>query len=181
MHQHPDVVVVATGAIPIIPNIKGLERIEYTTGHDILSGKKSAGNKVLIIGGGMIGMETAEFLAQQSKEITVIEMMDIIARDMEKITRNLLLKRIQDLPIRVMENTVVKSFEKAEVILEKNGKEEHLPKFDTVILTVGTRPVNGLSKEIKERGMEVYTIGDVLKPRKILDAIHEGFEVGVRI
>jgi 2,4-dienoyl-CoA reductase-like NADH-dependent reductase (Old Yellow Enzyme family)/thioredoxin reductase len=179
--QHPDVVVVSTGAEPIIPGIQGLERIEYTTAHEVLADKKSVGQKVLIIGGGMVGMETAELLAQHGKEITVIEMLDEIARDMEKITRALLMKRIQDLPIKVMTSTVVKSFEKEEVIIEKDGKEEHLPKFDTVVFAVGTRPVDELSKPLRQHGLAVYTIGDAVAPRKVFEAIHEGFEVGLKI
>lgn len=179
--QHPDIVVVSTGAEPIIPNIKGLELVEYTSGHDVLSGKKSVGSNVLIIGGGMIGIETAEFLAHQGKEVTVIEMLDSIARDMEKITRALLFKRIENLPVKIVTNTEVKSFEEGAVIIETDRKEERLPKFDTVVFAVGTRSVNELSEPLKQAGLEVYTIGDAHKPRMVFEAIHEGFEVGLKI
>ena len=173
--------VVALGAEPVIPDIKGLQKVEYTTGQEVLAGKKNVGATVLIIGGGMVGVETAEFLAERGKEVTVIEMLDKIARDMETITRTLLMKRIQDLPIRIMTNTVVKSFEKGRVVLEENGEEKHLPKFDTVVFAVGSRSVDGMTKRLQEQGIETYAIGDARRPRKVLQAIHEGFEVGLKI
>jgi NADPH-dependent 2,4-dienoyl-CoA reductase/sulfur reductase-like enzyme len=181
LEQHPDVVVVSTGAEPIIPAIHGLERIKYTTGHKVLAEQTSVGQRVLIVGGGMVGMETAEFLAHRGGEITVIEMLDEIGRDMEQISRALLLHRIEELPIHVLTNTTVISFEKKNVIIEKDGRQNTLPTFDTVVFAVGTRSVDELSEPLKRNGLKVYTIGDAVTPRNALEAIHEGFEVGRKI
>jgi NADPH-dependent 2,4-dienoyl-CoA reductase/sulfur reductase-like enzyme len=181
LEQHPDVVIVSTGAEPIIPAIHGLERIAYTTGHKVLAEQKGVGQRVLIIGGGMVGMETAEFLAQRGSEITVIEMLDEIGRDMDTISRALLLHRIQELPIKVLTNTVVISFEVREVIIETYGRRDTLAAFDKVVFAVGTRSVDELSEPLKQSGLKVYTIGDALRPRNALEAIHEGFEVGLTI
>jgi pyruvate/2-oxoglutarate dehydrogenase complex dihydrolipoamide dehydrogenase (E3) component len=181
MAQAPDVVVVATGAAPVIPDIAGLEDLEYTTGHDVFSGARVAGPRVLIIGGGMVGVETAEYLATQGNTVTVLEMLSEIARDMEAITRALLLKRIAHLPVQLLTDTVVRRFEKEQVIIETNGTEACLPRFDSVVFTVGTRSVDTLSTPLRRQGFEVLVVGDSKNPRQVLDAIREGFEAGLAV
>ena len=181
LNQHPDVVVVATGAEPIQPHIRGLEKIECASAHDVVAGRRNVGQRALVVGGGMVGMETAELLAFRGKEVTVVEILDEIARDMESVTRALLMKRIQDLPVAIMTGTRLRSFEEDTVVIERNGRKERLPKFDTVIFAVGSKSMDELSEPLRQRGFEVHTIGDALKPRTILDAVHEGFEAGRRI
>ena len=77
----PDVVLVATGAKPLVPPIPGVEREEVVTAWDVLGGRE-VGRRVLVVGGGLTGLETAEFLAEQGKEVVVVEMLKRVGADM---------------------------------------------------------------------------------------------------
>ena len=88
----PDVVFIATGSIPIIPEIPGVKKEHVMTANDLLLGKKETGESVVIIGGGIIGCETALFLAQEGKKVTIIEILEDIARDMYSVNRMHLLE-----------------------------------------------------------------------------------------
>jgi pyruvate/2-oxoglutarate dehydrogenase complex dihydrolipoamide dehydrogenase (E3) component len=98
----PDVVILATGAKPIIPQLPGVDQGNVVTAIDILAGRAEAGQKVLVIGGGSIGCETAEFLFENGKEVTVAEILPELASDMGFRDRLRLLMRIHTLPINFM-------------------------------------------------------------------------------
>ena len=181
MDCRPDVVVVATGAEPVIPPIEGCDQIESMTGQEVLEGSRRVGTRVLIVGGGMVGMETAEFLASHGKQVTVIEMLGDIAHDMEPITRGLLMKRIAHMSVDILTNTLVKRFEHDRVIVERNNVELILPAFDSIVVSVGTQSVDTLSVALRREGFDVYTVGDCRTPRHAIDAIREGFEAGLTI
>ena len=90
--EHPDIAIVATGATPVIPSIPGLNH--PLTGEEVLLKKAEAGDRVLIIGGGMVGLETAEFLLNEKRQITIVELLEDVARDMVPITRKLTLQHL---------------------------------------------------------------------------------------
>jgi NADPH-dependent 2,4-dienoyl-CoA reductase/sulfur reductase-like enzyme len=171
----PDMVIVATGSEPIIPNIPGVEQENVVTAHEVLRGSASVGEKVVVIGGGLVGCETAEFLADQGKHVTVIEMLDDIAVDVGPLTRALLLNRMAEKNIKVLTKSKVREILADEVIIEKEEGTEKITGIDTVVIAVGSKSNNVLLKQIEAAGIPVYTIGDCVKPRKIIEAIHEGF------
>jgi 2,4-dienoyl-CoA reductase-like NADH-dependent reductase (Old Yellow Enzyme family)/thioredoxin reductase len=179
MAEDPDMVIIATGAVPILPSIPGLN--EVLTGEDILTEKNHVGNRVLIIGGGMVGLECAEFLAAKGHDLTVIELLEDIARDMEPITRKLTVNRLNLSNVKILTNARITRFEGEKAFVELNGEEKHLGDFDSVVAAVGTRSVNDLIDPLRKRGMEVKTIGDARQPRQIYDAVKEGFETAVNI
>jgi 2,4-dienoyl-CoA reductase-like NADH-dependent reductase (Old Yellow Enzyme family)/thioredoxin reductase len=171
----PDVVIVATGSEPIIPEIPGVEQKKVVTAHEVLKCSASVGQKVVIIGGGMVGCETAEFLADQGKQVTVVEMLDDIAVDVGALTRALLLERMAEKKIMILTKSKAREITTEGVITEREGGKEEVIHADTVVLAVGSKPKNDLLKLLEETGIPTYAIGDCVKPRKIIDAIHEGF------
>lgn len=171
----PDVVIVATGSEPIIPKIPGVDQEKVVTAHEVLKGSASVGEKVVVIGGGLVGCETAEFLADQGKHVTVIEMLDDIAVDVGPLTRALLLNRMAEKNITVLTKSKVREILADGVIIEKEEGTEEITGIDTVVIAVGSKSNNDLLKYIEAEGIPVYTIGDCVKPRKIIEAIHEGF------
>ena len=177
----PDAVIVATGAEPIVPAIPGLAEFGYSTGHQVLRGEAEVGSRVLVIGGGMVGMEVAEFLAAQGRAVTVVEMLPEVARDMEPIGRALLLKRLRALPVTLLTGTTVTGISAEEILAERGDEEFHLAPVDTVVVAAGTRPVDELSRGLHDLEIEVHVIGDAQRPRRIFDAIHEGYAVGCRV
>jgi len=177
--ENPDIVIIATGANPIIPTISGLK--EVITGEDILTKRKNVGEHVLIIGGGMVGLECAEFLANKNHNITVVELLEDVARDMEPITKKLTMKELASSNVKILTNTKITHFEGKKAFIQVIEKEEILGEFDSVVVAVGTKSVSDLINPLRERGIEVRAIGDARQPRQIYNAVKDGFETAVNI
>jgi 2,4-dienoyl-CoA reductase-like NADH-dependent reductase (Old Yellow Enzyme family)/thioredoxin reductase len=174
---NPDVVIIATGSEPIIPKIPGIDQKKVVTAQEVLSGLASTGRKVVVIGGGMVGSETAELLADQGKQVTVVEMLDDLAVDVGALTRALLLNRIEEKKIKVLTKSKVQGITADGVIIENEEGSQEISGVDTVVVAVGYKSRNNLSEIIKGEDIPVYTIGDCVKPRKILEAVQEGFSL----
>ncbi|QNB47804.1 FAD-dependent oxidoreductase [Thermanaerosceptrum fracticalcis] len=171
----PDVVIVATGSEPIIPKIPGVEQKKVVTAHEVLMGSASVGEKVVVVGGGLVGCETAEYLAEQGKQVTVVEMLDDVAVDVGALTRALLLNRMAENKIQVLTKSKVREITVDGVIIEKEEGTEEITGIDTVVIAVGSKSKNDLFMLIEGEGIPVFAIGDCVKPRRIIEAIHEGF------
>jgi len=171
----PEVIVVATGACPLIPKIPGVDRQNVLGAWDVLGGAEVEG-RVIVVGGGMVGCETADFLAERGKEVMVVEMLPEIATDMERNTRKLLLKRLDELGVKILPNM------KVEEITDKGVKTtEQLLRADSVVIALGSVPNAKLAEDLRGSNLELFTIGDCAKPRKLWEAIHEGCRVGLEI
>jgi len=185
----PDVVIVATGGTPLIPAIPGVGGKKVFTAHDVLAGKVPIhhGN-VLIIGGGMVGCEVADLLAnlgdnqlQRGTPVTIVEMLHGIGLDILPQPRMLLMPRLRERGVKAVTLATVKEILEDGVVIAKDGQEEAIRGMDYIILAVGAESVDELSECIKDRVAEVYVIGDAKEPRKALEAIAEGAEVGRKI
>ncbi len=177
---NPDVVVLATGATPIIPEIPGAKGDNVVTAVDVLTGRKKVGEVVVVVGGGMIGCETAEFLADKGKRVTILEMLEEMGSDIGPALRPTILERLKNASVRM--ETGVKAVE----ITEKGvrGMRDSTAEFfegDTLVLAVGMEPSKGLAQSLKGKVKELYLIGDCVEPRKIVGAIDDGFRVGREI
>jgi len=177
----PDVIIVATGGVPVRPEIPGADRDNVVLARDVLTGKARTGQRVVIVGGGLVGCETAEFLADKGKTVTVVEMLPAIASDVEARTRTLLLRRMKEKNITVMVETVVEEIGPNEVIVNTKGERGTIADVDTVVLAVGYRSDNTLLELLQKSGTKAVGVGDCIKPRRILDAIHEGFRVAYKL
>ncbi len=180
----PDVVIIATGSKPLIPDIPGAANA--VTADDVLLGRASVGKKVVVVGGGLVGIETAIHLTQQGREVTVVEALPDIARDLEPVSKIALTRPggiLEKCGIKVMVESPVIEIEKDKVIVFRPlARKESIP-ADTVVLAVGREPVlnKGIIEAAKRVAKEVYVIGDAKKPRKFIDAIHEGFYTALHI
>jgi 2,4-dienoyl-CoA reductase-like NADH-dependent reductase (Old Yellow Enzyme family)/thioredoxin reductase len=177
----PNTVIIATGGEPIIPDTSGVKANRVATAWDILEGKKQAGNKVLIVGGGMVGCEVADFLGEHLHKVTLIEMLPEIALDVPLPVRYFLLKRLKDYDVQIETSTTFAEFLDNGVIVNKNGKKSKLEGFDTIILALGAKSVNHLKEQLEKKISELYVIGDALQPRKAIEAIEEGARVALKI
>lgn len=169
--EKPDAVIVATGARPVIPD--HFSTANLLTAWDVLAGKET-GKEVLILGGGMVGMETAEFLSEKGCRVTVVEMLEKLAGDMEGTTRALLLERLPNSKIAVMLSTKVEQVRDREVLVRSAGGERWL-EAQTIVLALGSRANNEIVRILEERVPQLFIIGDCLEPRRAKEAIHEGF------
>jgi len=167
----PDVVILSTGATPVIPNIPGVRRKNVATAVDILLGRKRAGKKVVIIGGSEVGSELAWFLAEKGKKVTIVEMLGGLAMDMNMFSRFYLLDKLAELNIEMLINTTAQEVtDKGVVAIDMEGNKQVI-EADTVIIATGFRSNDGLERKLKGAIPEVYTIGDCVKPGKIWGAI----------
>ena len=173
----PEVVFIVTGSTPIVPETPGVDKEKVVTAIDVLLGKKKAGESVVVIGGGSIGCETALHLAQQGKRLTVVEILDSVMRDMYSINRMHLEKLLADSNVKILTNTeVLEITDEGITIADKHGKRSSL-EANTVVLAIGLKPNQGFLEALKEKVPEVYAIGDCVEPRKVLNAIWEGFGI----
>jgi 2,4-dienoyl-CoA reductase-like NADH-dependent reductase (Old Yellow Enzyme family)/thioredoxin reductase len=178
----PDVVIVATGGVPLIPeDIPGANLERVVTAIDVLTERVRTGQRVAILGGGMVGCETAEFLSQRGKDVTIVEMLADIALDIGMYNRPYLMERLAQWGVKAITGAQVKEITDDGVVVEKEGRRETISGFDTVILAMGVKPVNKLADQLKGKVAEVYVIGDAAEPRRVVDAISEGAEIARKI
>lgn len=169
-----DKVIVASGSNPLIPPIEGIENSVQAT--DVLTGKIKAGKTVVVIGGGLVGCETAAFVKETADEVTIVEMMNDIlltanhSRNNDQAIRDMIKER----KIKIAAPAKVKKITSDGVVYEKDGKDE-VVSCDTVILAAGFKPNNSLAEEIEGKVKSLTVIGDAAAPRKILTAIHEAY------
>lgn len=177
----PDIVIVATGAEPLIPRFFDQDLESVVTAWAILEGDAMFGEHVIIVGGGMVGCETAEYLAEMGRKVKIVEMLDDIGIDMESVTKLLLKERFADLPIEIFTKTKVDEITEKGVMVTGSRGEKHLLRGDTFVLALGSVANRRIVEELKNEIHELYLVGDCVKPRKILEAIHDGAKIARRI
>ena len=176
----PDVVIVATGSAPLLPDIPGVGRDNVVTAQDVLSGT-TVGSRVVVVGGGLVGCETADYLAQQGKDVTIVEMLPHIARDISRAARYFLRRRLRERNVKILTSTPVKAITDEGVVISPEGGERTLEPVDTIVLATGARSVNDLAEEVKGLVPEVYVIGDATSPGKVLQAVQQATEIGKKV
>lgn len=170
----PDHTIVATGSNPLIPPIPGLD--DPLTAEQVLRGDREVGRKVLILGGGLVGIELAEHLGQEDHEVMVVELLDETARDMEAITRKMTQKRLQELPVIIHTKTRLVRMNGDEAIVDEadGGHERSIGRFDSVLVAIGHSSYDPLSEGLRAAGLSVTVIGDAAEPGQIFDATQAG-------
>ncbi len=171
-----DAVVLATGSSPIRPSIPGADQPHVVTARDVLLNHPPLGKKVVVVGGGLVGCETAEFLAVEGKTVRLIEMLNDIALDIEPRTRVLLLERLARLGVEKTTGCKVKSIHQDCIQVETEGLKRKIP-VDSVVLAVGRKADNELESKLKKAGLKVFAVGDCRGPGNIREAIHQGLQV----
>ncbi len=177
----PDAVIVATGGEPIVPDIPGKDKPNVVDANDVLLGNVNVGHRVIVIGGGMVGSETADHLANHGKEVTIVEMLPEIAKDEEAAVRYFLMKDLQDNGVKIYVNATVKKILDDGVISEIDGAEIKIGPADTIVMAIGAKSVNSLTKQLEGKVPQVLTVGDALKVRKALEAVEEGYRAGLAV
>lgn len=177
----PDEVILATGAVPGVPGIAGINNLNVYNPVEVLTGKREIkGDRVVVIGGGFIGCETADFLSYRGKKVIITSRQDKVGYDVGISNRWTLLTRLQKNGV-VMEP----DFLPVEIALSgvkglKNGKEM-LIESDAVVVSGGMKPENSLEEALKRDGIKFRKVGDCLEPRKLRDALIEGYDAGMAV
>jgi NADPH-dependent 2,4-dienoyl-CoA reductase/sulfur reductase-like enzyme len=181
---NPDVIVMATGSTFAIPSIPGIHRENVLSVTEILEGKKKvSGEKAIVVGGGQVGLETAEFLGADGKKVTVLEMSDEVGADLSLRTKGFLLKKLSEVNVQILLNRKVEEISNHGVRVDHFGQHEEFT-GDAIVIATGLTPERTLLQELEEIIPEFekfYIVGDCIEPRKALEAIYEGTRVGNEI
>jgi 2,4-dienoyl-CoA reductase-like NADH-dependent reductase (Old Yellow Enzyme family)/thioredoxin reductase len=176
--ENPDVLIIAVGATPVFPEIKGVDSRIVCWAGDVDTGKVETGEKIVVVGAGLTGIESAISLASHGKDVIVIEMLGphTLLSEAPMSHRYYLLDRIKEYNIRIIMDTKLDSINEKGISVTGGGKSTDY-EADTIILAMGLRPrkekVNELRRLIPET--EVFVVGDCVKPRNIFSANHEAF------
>ncbi|MDR2089032.1 MAG: NAD(P)/FAD-dependent oxidoreductase [Clostridiales Family XIII bacterium] len=179
-----DCVVLAVGAIPVIPGfLKGAEHL--VSAEDAILGKVSVGKNVVVVGGGQVGCEAADFLIHpypdmgaRSRRVTIIEMDSIPLRAEKTAARALLIERLQKKGCRILTGAGVESVNGRELYYTKDGTLCKLEGIDTVVAAVGMARERRAAEELGALPMPVYEIGDAVN---IYRAIGEGYALAAKL
>jgi 2,4-dienoyl-CoA reductase-like NADH-dependent reductase (Old Yellow Enzyme family)/thioredoxin reductase len=179
--SHADVVILATGGVPLTIPFPGLDQTHWLLAADLLDGAAKVNTTTaLVIGGGLVGLESADYLASQGIKVSVVEMLPEVGTDMDMLARNMLLNRLKKQGVTLHTQTKVTGLSAHEAQVEQNGTPSRLP-LETVVMAVGVRANHELADALQDSGLDVRVIGDAVKPRRVLDAIWEGFEAAQQI
>jgi len=204
--EAPQAVVLATGALPVAPPIPGADLPHVAQAWDVLAGKVRTGRRVVILGGGAVGVETALLLADKgtlggdalkflllnraedprdlyelasrgTKEVLVVEMIDQVGKDIGKSTRWAMMQDAQRSGIAMRTATRALEITPSGVKVQSGAGQEEIP-ADTVVLALGARSYNPLQEALEKKGLAVAVAGDALRPAKAFEAVHQGFAAG---
>jgi NADPH-dependent 2,4-dienoyl-CoA reductase/sulfur reductase-like enzyme len=127
-----------------------------------------------------VGLETADFLASQGKRITLVEMLEDVGGDMDPLAKAMITKRLSQQGATICTNTKVIRLTADTVTAAQWDRDLAFP-YETVVVAVGVKANRELPEALTGSDLEVHVVGDAVEPRKALEAIHEGFNVGMRL
>lgn len=184
-----DEIVVATGAAPLMPKfISESAHPNVMSAWDVLYGNRITGMNVVVIGGGSVGCEVAEFIAPRhnyrevlAKKVTIIEMQDNIDKTDGTYNRDYLVSRLMSKPIAIHCSAKVTEITENSVTYEQYGQTKTVENVDTIVVAMGSISVNSLAEDLKDCNKKIHTIGDAANVGKIVDAIATGRKIGLSI
>ncbi len=145
-----DEVILANGAHPVVPKIEGVDVETAITAVSVLENKNWPGNNVAIIGGGMVGCETADFLAEYGKSVTIYDMLEVIGGDMWTAIKIQMDKRLASSGVKAVTSASIKKISDGVISYEKDGKAIESPVYDTIIFATGLASNNELADSLTE-------------------------------
>lgn len=170
----PDVIILATGGRKAIPEIAGLDHPMVTDAWSILNRQVSPGKNVMVVGGGLIGMETADFLADNGANVTIVELLK--KSPVLKYTAHgyQLHKRLRDFKVKFHFNATVDVIQDNEIIIDIDGDKQTISPVDQVVLAVGLKPNENLKESLEQKGITYHIVGDASQVRRIIESTEEG-------
>jgi 2,4-dienoyl-CoA reductase-like NADH-dependent reductase (Old Yellow Enzyme family)/thioredoxin reductase len=172
----PGHIIIATGACEIPLAVNGLnDQPAKFAATDILRWEIIPPGNYLIIGGGAVGLELAEYLADPARKVTVIEMTDQVGRGLHATRLNLIIERLASAGVRILKDTIMTAVIGNRVEFKTADQKQILDSFDFIVSAVGYRRNTELAEAIRD-DIPTTVIGDALEPGTIFEAIRDGFE-----
>ena len=181
LDAYPDAIIVATGGIPLTIPFPGIEETRLLLASELLEGIEQVETPTaFVIGGGLVGLESADYLTALGVKVTLVEMLPEVGTDIDALAKAMLLGRLKKRGVVIHTRTKITRLTKNEAFAQQDGSTICFP-IETMILAVGVRSNRDLAVALEHSELEMYIIGDALQPRKVLEAIWEGFEVALRL
>ena len=179
----PDVIILTTGSPPLILPIPGLSDCGYVTAQDMLDGKAPMGKSVLVVGGGMVGCEAAEYLAERGHQVAVIEMKDVIAADVTPENRRYMFENFEKNHVLLRPGAKVTQFYADGVDYAlADGTTDSLRGYDNIVLAMGSRSNTALKETAEKVAGQVLVIGEAAKaPGNAVLATGDALEAALKI
>lgn len=177
----PEVVIAATGSSPLIPKFKGYDQDFVVTAHDVLLGRAEVGKRVAVVGGGLVGAETADMLSLQCEKVSVIEMMPEIMRDGEPSPSRYIKERLKKYGVDIYTSTKLTEIGDHKIFAEKDGQQIVIDDVDSVIIAVGVKKNAALDDALEKLECQVIRVGDANGVKNGYLGIREGYVAGLNI
>lgn len=174
--KKPDVVILSAGSNPIVPKIEGSEKIKVFESVSMMRNNEDPGQRVVILGGGLVGCELALHLDELGKDVTIVEMADDILTTADHCMNNdmALRKMMFRSGVKVMAGTRLVKADEGKVIVQKGGETLEVP-CESLVISVGYRSDRSIEDELMGKVEKVFTIGSNVRARKIQNATNEGY------
>ena len=185
---HPNIIVSSTGSAPLLPPIAGLKDRIDNENHNIYSilgmishindfPKDLEGKKVVVVGGGAVGLDVVEFFADRNADISIVEMMDQIGRDLDPVSKNDTKTMMKKHNVHQLTKTALLEVKDSSFLVRGDGEPYELP-FEYGFVCLGMRAqrqlYQNLTEEFSSEDVEIMNIGDSQRARRIIDGTQEG-------
>ncbi len=179
---NPDEIIIAAGAEPMKLNVPGANLEHVTNSHDILAGNSMATGEVVVIGGGLVGLEVAEYLSGTVNKITVVEMLNEVAKDLGQLRKVCVMENLYHESIKTITEAKCIEIKDKSIVIDRNGDIEEVP-CDSVVVAIGarSRDFSNLTDYCKENNIPYHIIGDAVRARRALNCIEEAVKVAREI
>jgi len=185
---HPNIIVSSTGSAPLLPPIAGLKDRIDNEDYNIYSilgminhindfPKDLEGKKVVVVGGGAVGLDVVEFFADRNADISIVEMMDQIGRDLDPVSKNDTKAMMKKHNVHQLTKTALLEVKDSSFLVKGDGEPYELP-FEYGFVCLGMRAqgqlYQSLAEEFSSEDVEIMNIGDSQRARRIIDGTQEG-------
>ncbi|MDO4536069.1 MAG: FAD-dependent oxidoreductase [Clostridium perfringens] len=185
---NPNIIVNATGSNPLLPPIKGLKEVMEKENSKVASIKEMienipnyeedmTGKKVIVIGGGAVGLDVVEFFAPRNAKVSIVEMQSVIGKDLDPVTKVQTSTLIEKHNVLELTNTALLEVKDNSFVVRHNGEEEEL-EFDYGFVCLGMRSnaevLESLRENFDSSKVEIINIGDSVRARRIIEGVQEG-------
>lgn len=179
---NPDEVIVAIGSSPMKLNIPGGDLANVTNSHDVLADKVKVDGDVVVVGGGLVGLEVAEYLSGNVGKITVVEMLNEVAKDLGHLRKICVMENLYEEGITTITNAKCVEIKDNSVIIDKEGTLEEIP-CNSVVISIGSRSRDSkvILEYCDENKIPYHVIGDAVRARRALNSIKEAVDVARKI
>ena len=174
--MRPDVIIIATGATTLFPPVPGADKGIVVDARDVLTTKARVGDRVVVIGGGEVGMETAQILAEQGKKITMV-VRTKMGKGMIRLVYHWIDAELKKRGVEMLTDTKTEEITDAGVVVTDIEQKKRIIEADTVVMAAGAKPDNALLGALEDLAPEIYLAGDCLYPGNIEKAIYQGATV----